>query len=889
MRMGRFKEGLVLLLITISTPLLAWQPDSVRVCQAVFVSGANIHVDGLDDEPAWKNIPECGDFVQQKPYQQKPPTCETGFRILYDEEFLYFFIRAYDDQPQEIVRRLARRDDITGDWVGFMLDSYNDGLTSFFFAVNAAGVKMDGLQSDNSGNGDPDFTWDAIWDTKVKTDARGWTAEIRIPLSQLRFDEKSRDKGWGLNVFRNIHRLDEFSMWQFIARDAPGWVRFFGRLKGLEQIKAVPQIEVMPYLAAKTESYQKEEGNPFKTGKDNNLNAGIDGKISLSSNLILDYTINPDFGQVEADPSVVNLTAFETYFEEKRPFFIEGRNILDYKITPGDGDLSGDNLFYSRRIGRQPRYYPDGDYVKMPQATPILSAFKLTGKSAKGWSVGVLESMTGRAYARVSDGVNEEKVLSEPFTNYFVARVQKDLRQGATQVGGILTNTLRDLSSGNPASLTETATTGAFDFSHAWHNRTWFFNAKGLFSHVTGSREAITQLQQSSVHNFQRPDATYLKFDTSLTRLSGHGGSISFGRGGNSHWSFATFVSWRSPGLELNDVGYLRLADDVSQVVWVGYRHWDPVFIFRNFGLNFNQWSGWDFGGHNKFNGGNLNGWAELKNFWNFGLGVNINGPGRNNYMLRGGPSIKTSGGYSLWSNITTDTRKNWRISLSSNLYKSHDEISSYRQVQLGFRYQPVPAVSFGIFPRYSVDKENLQYVTTLDYTSDRRYILGYIHQQTAAMEFRFNLNITPDMTLQYYGQPFFSTGKYSHFKRITHPLAEKYEDRFAEFDNTQLSLWGDEYRVDEDLDGQVDYTFSQPDFKALYFLSNLVFRWEFVPGSTLYLVWSQNRSDYRADGHFSLSDDVESLFDIYPYNIFMLKVSYRIQYQHLKRVMEAI
>lgn len=885
----RFKGWLFVLLFSVTFQLKAWQSDSVRVCQALYVPSARLHIDGLDDEPEWGRASACSDFVQQKPYQQKPPTWQTSFRVLYDEEYLYFFIRAYDDESDKIVKRLARRDDMSGDWVGLMLDSYNDGLTSFFFAVNAAGVKMDGIQSDVGGNGDPDFTWDAIWDVKVKTDGQGWSAELRIPLSQLRFDEKTSGKGWGLNVFRNIHRLDEFSMWQFIARDAPGWVRFFGRLQGLEHIKAVPQVEIMPYLALKHESYQEEEGNPYRPGHNNSSYLGLDGKIILSSNLILDYTVNPDFGQVEADPSEVNLTAFETYFEEKRPFFIEGRNILDYKITPGDGDFSTDNMFYSRRIGRRPRYYPEDDYVKMPEATPILTALKITGKSAKGWSVGVLESMTGRAYARVSDGMNEEKVLSEPFTNYFVARVQKDLRQGATQLGGIITNTVRDLSAGNPALLSETATTGAFDFSHAWHNRTWYINAKGLFSLVTGSHEAIAQLQQTSVHNFQRPDATYLRFDTSLTRLSGHGGIINFGRGGNSHWSFTTFVSWRSPGLELNDVGYLRLADDISQVVWVGYRYWDPVFIFRNFGLNFNQWSGWDFGGHNKFNGANVNGWAEFKNFWNLGMGINLNGTGRDNYMLRGGPSVKTMGGYSLWADINTDTRKNWRISLSSNLYKSQDGVSSFRQLRLGFRYQPVPAVSFGIFPRYSVDKDNLQYITTLDYTPDRRYILGYIHQKTAAMEFRFNLNITPDMTLQYYGQPFLSTGKYSHFKRITHPLAENYKDRFAEFDNAQLSLWGDEYRVDEDKDGRVDYTFSQPDFKALYFLSNLVFRWEFVPGSTLYLVWSQNRSDYKADGHFSLGDDVESLFDIYPYNIFMLKVSYRIQYQHLKRVLEAI
>ncbi len=885
MKTTGFRSLIFGFILIVPSHLLAWQPDTVKVCRAFYAAGARIHIDGLDDEPAWQQVSECGDFIQQKPYQQKLPTCQTGFRVLYDDEYVYFFIRAYDQEPQRIVRRLARRDDLSGDWVGFMLDSYNDGLTSFFFAVNAAGVKMDGIQSDNSGDGDPDFTWDAIWDAKIKLDAQGWAAEIRIPLSQLRFDEKSNDRGWGLNVFRNLHRLDEFSMWQFIARDAPGWVRFFGRLQGLDHLKAVPQVEIMPYMAVKSESYQKEQGNPFRTGHDKDINSGVDGKISLSSNLILDYTVNPDFGQVEADPSEVNLTAFETYFEEKRPFFIEGRNILDYKITPGDGDMSGDNLFYSRRIGRRPRYYPEGEYVKMPEATPILAALKLTGKSAKGWSVGVLESMTGRAYARVSDGNSEAKELSEPFANYFVARVQKDLRQGATQLGGIVTNTVRDLSAGNPALLPKTATTGAFDFSHAWHNRTWYINIKGLFSHVTGSREAINDLQKTSVHNFQRPDASHLTLDSTLTHLGGHGGLINFGRGGNSHWSFTTFVSWRSPGLELNDVGYQRLADDITQVVWVGYRYWEPVFIFRSFGVNMNQWSGWDFGGNNKFKGGNLNGWAEFKNFWSLGLGFNVNGTGCDNHMLRGGPSVKVPGGYGLWMRAQTDSRENWNISVSSNFFKSGLGHGDYRQVRMGFRYQPVPAMSFGIFPWYAVSRDNLQYISTLQMGAENRYILGHIRQQTAAMEFRVNLNLTPDMTLQYYGQLFISAGKYSRFKRITQPQADRYEERFAEYESSQLSLVDDEYRVDEDRDGRVDYTFGQPDFKALYFLSNLVFRWEFVPGSTLYLVWSQNRSDYLPEGRFTFGDDVESLFDVYPTNIFMLKVSYRVQYQHLKRI----
>lgn len=873
--------GLLLLLFAEAVA----REDTLKYCISRKVTATGFQMDGKAEEAMWQEAGTCGNFVQYRPVEKARPSQPTEFRVVYDDEFLYFHVRAYDAAPDSIVRRLSRRDEGEGDQVGIQIDSYNDKLTAFYFLVNAAGVKFDALISDQS-DGEPDNTWDAVWDAATVVDAEGWAAEFKIPLSALRF-EKNEINGWGLQVSRYIYRHDETSLWQFIPRDAPGWVRHFGRLGGIRGLSPSPQVEIMPYVAIKTETYPAEAGNPYRKGSATGLSAGLDGKVSLTNNLILDYTINPDFGQVEADPSEVNLSAFETYFEEKRPFFMEGRNILTFKMTPGDGGSSADNLFYSRRIGRRPHHYPDAEYTDVPGTTPILGALKLTGKTARGWSVGVLEGMTAQTLAMKTDQGQESTEVVEPFTNYLVARVQKDFDKGATRFGAMATSTLRNLPDGNTIELPHAAHTGGIDFVHSWKNRTYYLNIKGVFSSLAGSTAAIEEAQKSHLRYYQRPDAGYVTLDPSRTRLYGHGGIVNFGKEGDGHWNYTSWISWRSPGLELNDVGYLRMADDIFQVIWVGYRYYQPIGIFRNLNINFNQWSGWDFGGNNRYKGGNINAWTQFTNYWQAGLGININGNERDNHILRGGPSVKLPGGISIWANIQSDSRKKFVSSVNARWYKTPEQFMNYRNIRLRVVYKPTDALSFSVSPVFSVNDNQLQYITTAETTGDSRYLLGTIHQRTFATEFRANLCITPNLTLQYYGQPFISAGRYKHFKYITSPGAGRFTDRFQLIPEQALAFDATEeiYSVDENLDGQTDYTFDKPDYNALFFLSNLVIRWEYTTGSTLYLVWSQNRSDFGNTGDFRFGEDMNTLFDVYPHNIFMVKFSYRVQYHHLKRI----
>ncbi|HQQ01368.1 MAG TPA: DUF5916 domain-containing protein [Bacteroidales bacterium] len=860
--------------------------DSLKSCKAIYFPEAKINLDGQEDEKEWKETIACGNFIQQRPYEKVLPSQLTEFKVIYDDEYIYFMIQAYDSMPKKIVRRLARRDDIQGDWVGIQIDTYNDRTTAFTFFISAAGVKFDGIQSETDNTGDPDPTWDAIWEAKTIVHEKGWSVEMKISLSQLRFD-KNNSEGWGLQVIRNIHRNEEMSLWQYIPRNAPGWVRYFGRLNGLDHIKRVPQVEIAPYVAIQHETYKKEEENPYRPGKNTIFRAGIDGKVSLASNVILDYTINPDFGQVEADPSVVNLTAFETYFTEKRPFFIEGKNILNFQITPGDNSFSGDNLFYSRRIGRKPKYIPDADYVDMPEATPILAAFKLTGKTKDGWSFGVLESMTDKTSAKITKGSEETSVICEPFSNYFVGRILKDYHQGESRIGGMITSVYHDHSEGNPSLLSTWATTGGLDFYYSWKKQTYFLDIKAIASYVNGTKEAISKLQQSPIRNFQRPDATYLKFDTLRTSLSGHGGSIHFGRQGNSSWKYSVFITWRSPGLEINDIGYLHQADNIFQVAWIGYQKYHPFLIFRSAGLNLNQWSGWDFGMNSLFKGGNINAWAQFKNYWQISAGLNFDGNNLDNYILRGGPALKLPGGYSYWGYLSTDTRKKLLAEFNTSFYQSFTPNFDYSSVEIGMTYHPITAMSFGLYPEYSVNNDNLQYVAEKEMNGKPRYIMAHIHQKTLALQMRVNLNLSNDLSLQYYGQPFISSGEYSRFKFIASPKANDYYQRFTEYSEAQLFYQPSDktYQIDENYDGITDYTFNKPDFKALYFVSNLVLRWEYFPGSFIYVVWSQNRAEQGAEIRFKPTKDISSLFDIYPENIFMVKISYLIQYQHLKRI----
>ncbi|MHC1778149.1 MAG: DUF5916 domain-containing protein [Lentimicrobium sp.] len=833
--------------------------------------------DGVIGPEEWPaNNWESG-FVQQKPLEGQPETQQTSFNIMYDNDHIYVAFRMLEKDPAKISRRLSRRDEMEGDMVGIQIDSYYDKTTAFFFWITAAGVKIDGVIVDGT-NGE-DMSWDAVWTGKQSFDSLGWCAEMRIPLTQLRFS-RAETHTWGLQVMRYLQRHDEVDMWQLIPRDASTWVSRFGTMEGLRGIEPKRQIELMPYTVASTEKYKADEDDPFHTGKSSDLSAGLDGKIGITNNMILDFTINPDFGQVEADPSEVNLTAYESYYEEKRPFFVEGRNILSFGITPGENESSSDNLFYSRRIGRTPqRDLSDYDYTDAPGNTTILGAFKLTGKTRNGWSVGLMESVTSLERAEVILEGSKEKIDVEPLTNYFISRLQKDFNKGTTRVGGMFTAVNRDIEDAAMNNLHKAAYTGGIDFNHTWKDRTYYLNIKGMFSHVTGDSLAIKETQESSARYFQRPDADYIKYDPSRTSLSGHAGVVEFGKAGSGNWLYTTWINWRSPGFEINDAGFQRRSDDIFQVIWVGYRYYKPISIFKEISVNFNQWSGWDFGMNNRYSGLNVNANTQFKNQWNYSLGLNRDFDQRSNYLLRGGPSMLLPGGNNLWTSLSTDNSKKINAGISYSIFDGDERNARFQNLNFRLSWAPMNALNISMTPFYSSEKTMLQYVETNTMQGNDRFVFASLDQETFGLQFRLNVGITPDMTIQYYGQPFISAGSYTEYKMITDPKAGDFTDRFSHYSEAQLSYNSEDevYSIDEDMNGTSDYSFDRPDFNAFYFISNLVIRWEYLPGSSVYLVWSQNRSDYQSQGVFSPADDFEHLSTIYPHNVFMIKVSYRL------------
>ncbi|MBI9054192.1 MAG: carbohydrate binding family 9 domain-containing protein [Bacteroidales bacterium] len=864
----RLNYRTILLLLTF-IPLVGFAQNNTkekRIYNTTRISQTAPIIDGLIDANIWDQVEWSGDFTQKTPQDGADPSQETAFKILYDDNFLYILVRAYDTEPDKIVKRLSRRDGFDGDWVEINIDSYFDKRTAFSFTASVSGVKSDEAIS-NDGNR-WDRTWDPIWNLKTSIDNEGWIAEIKIPFTQLRFSNHKIEQIWGLQVNRRFFRNEERSHWAYFSQDESGWVRHFGELHGIKNIKPKRQIEISPYIVAKQENFTKESDNIFKDkGYDRSLGYGVDGKIGITNDFTLDFTINPDFGQVEADPSEVNLSAFESYFEEKRPFFIQGREITSYQISSGGNSYALDNLFYSRRIGRSPQYYPDLDdneYENRPQNTTIWGALKLTGKTRDGLSVGVIETLTSKEKSDIYNSTTKEteKITVEPLTNYLVARVQKDLNDNNTIIGGMLTSTNRFINKNDEHLdfLNTDAYTGGVDLTQYFKDKKYYLTFKYAMSHIEGNTEAITTQQESSRRYFQRPDNHYVTYDTTLSSLNGHAGTIQVGKQGNSKLRWMTWVTWRSPGYESNDVGFLHHSDAIFQVFWTGYRFTEPFSIFRTMNINFNQWSGWDFGANNNFYGGNINLWMQFKNHWSFGGGTNFDGSTASNTMLRGGPSIKTPGSYNYWVNMRSDNRKKLQVYANTGKSWGLENSSERSWYGIDIIYRPIDALKISFLPDYSVSTNEMQYLDTEEFNGDDRYVFAKIKRITTDLTVRVDYSITPDLTIQLYGSPFVSAGNYSNAKYITNPQADKFKDRYS----TEMT-WSD-----EDYDTDYDFNFKQ-------FRANAVLRWEYKPGSLLYLVWSPNMTDYDdTNGNFSLSDDMRDLFGTKPNSVFLIKLSYR-------------
>jgi hypothetical protein len=847
-----------------------------------------ITLDGIPSEEGWNAVEWGGNFTQWQPAEGKAPFQPTRFKILYDEKFLYIAYHCIDSRPDSIIKRMDRRDQFPGDWVEINIDSYHDHRTAFSFTLSVSGVRGDEFVS-NDGNY-WDANWNPIWFAKTHIDSTGWTAEVKIPFSQLRYGNEA-DKVWGIQVTRRLFRKEERSCWQYIPQNSGVWVSRFGELRGLKNIPLHRQVEVAPYVTTQLDKYPEEAGNPFANGTDKKISGGVDGKFAVTNDLILDFTVNPDFGQVEADPSQVRIDGFQNFFEERRPFFMESRNIFDYQLTGSEagGDYDSDLLFYSRRIGSSPHGSPvlnNGEHEKMPLNTSILGAAKFSGKTKRGWSIGVLESVTEKEMATIDNNGDKRKELVEPLTSYFVGRLQKDIHGGKTIIGGIFTAVNRD--AGLSDRLHRSAYSGGLDFLHYWKGRTWYIRGNMVFSQVQGSKAAILNTQTAFEHLFQRPGAREVSVDSNRTSLTGTGATVRFGKiGGRSgRWGqvfkFETGVTLRSPELELNDIGFLLATNEINHFTWAGVHFQKSFLFFRTARLNYNHWSRWDYGGKFLFQAFNFNSHATFKNNWQTGTGVTWNPYDVSNNTLRGAAAFRRPAAIGHNWYLNSDFRK--KLYFNFNLYNlwGFNNTIKDNEYTLTVYYQPLNALQLSLSASYVYYwRRQDQFVSNVSYNMGARTIVSEVSQKTWRFTARLNYSITPDLTVQYYGQPYINRPVYNHFAYVANPLAAKYDDRFHIFNKQQLTEANGQYLVDEQHDGTTDYSFSKPDFNFVQFRSNFVVRWEYKHGSELYLVWSQaNTPDAAAD----LDNDVPVMRSLFhnafaPHqarNIFLVKWTYR-------------
>lgn len=836
-------------------------------------------IDGYDTDQAWNQIDWTGDFIQTEPYDSISPTFETEFKLLYDENNLYIIAHAYDSSPDSIVSWLERRDNSNADWLSFRFDSYNDKQTAFVFTITAAGVQED-QKITNSVNWD--INWNAIWESSTIIDNTGWWAEVRIPLTQLRYNNE-KGQEWGMQVKRKIFRYDEVSQWQYRSVNASTVVDYFGHLIGLNYINAKKQLELAPYVLVQTDLFEAEQANLLTNGTDVTYNAGVDAKIGITNDFTLDATINPDFGQVEADPSEVNLGVFETVQAERRTFFVEGNNILQKQLSPGQWGLSDDNIFYSRRIGRRPHISlsdDDYDYVKNPTGTRILGAFKVSGKNKEGLSLGVLESVTREEIGYYQINGVKKKAVVEPITNYFVSSISKDFNKGNTQLSGIICATNRmheynDTLVPNLLEIRKSAYTGLTSLKKYFFNRTYFLTATLFASSVNGSKEAMLATQTNSAHYFQRPDDN-INLDSNAVNLKGWGGTVAFEKGGSGNSVFNFWVTARSPGLELNDAGYLRETDHIQQRLWYRFRILEPRRFYRKLFIDLNDWTGLDYQGRKLYFGVNPYVEIQFKNFWNYRHGISLNTPGYSNNALRGGERLRYEGNWEMYMGADSDQRKKLTFSYNMFLQRGFNSYYETNDFSLYSRYRPIKALSISLIPRYNNYRANDFYVSEIENTQSH-YVMSELEQNTVSMEIRLSLNLSPKMSIDYYGMPFLSVGHYKKFKYLNNPLAENASERFPQFEENVIEFNPDNNQFTVLFPSGESLSFDNPNYKTKEYKSNVVFKWEYRPGSYFYLVWSQYRNDYNSERTYynHSSEDFRTIFSIAPQNTFVVKLSY--------------
>ena len=804
-------------------------------------------IDGRPDDEAWQNAPRFSDFRMFEPKVDVDPTFKTEFQVAYDEKNLYVLVRMFDPHPDSIMHALSRRDQRgPSDQIKLLIDSYDDKRSGFEFAVNPDGVKRDFAMS-NDGN--EDGSWNGVWDVATAVDSLGWVAEFRIPLSQLRY-APSESHTFGFGIWRDIERYRERSAWPLWSPTRNGISSQLGRLTGLDGISSDRRLEVTPYVVTKNVQrttpalgYEREQ----------QLSLGGDLKLGITPNITLDATVNPDFGQVEADPAVVNLTAFESFFSERRPFFVEGTGLYRFELNCYIVvDCStNEGLFYSRRIGRSPALRGQYGDATTATATPIAAAAKLTGRTRSGLSFGLLEALTPEV-----TGTQDRTV--EPLTNFVVLRAQQDLRGGESGISVIATGVNRSLNALTEPFMHDGAYATGATFRHRFNKQQYELAGQFAASRVTGTPAALLRTQQSGVHYFQQPGDD-LEVDSSATSLIGHAEQLKFGKYGGGITRFETSLVHQSAGFDVNDLGFLRRADRVDWSTWAALSWRTAKWIYRWAQINGNHWETWNTSGTRLENAWNTNGHMGLNNNWDVHLGGTISGvtPSYCDRCTRGGPVLRSSRGFFPWGGVNTDSRKTvsggmWvNLSFSDEGNSRGTSLSPYMNFRLSTNLQA--NLGLGV----EKDRNDAQWYGNFDDdTGVRHYSFAHLDQRTVSMSLRLNYTATPDLTFEFYGAPFVSTGTYSSFREVSAtPGAEEYQDRFQPYTPPQGS---------------------ETAFRFTQLRTNAVVRWEYRPGSTMFLVWTHGRQE-SDDGSVrqSWSRDYRDLFALHPDNTFLIKIAH--------------
>ena len=876
----------------VSTASPAAALEAPRVVSAARTDAA-IRLDGRFDEAAWATAQVATDFVQRGPDVGQPSTERTEVRVLYDDGAVYVAARMFDSQPERMQAPLARRDQgvQNSEWFNVVFDSYHDRRSGFRFGVNPAGLRRDVYHFDDDAE---DASWDAVWEVATATDSLGWTAEYRIPLSQLRFTPPADggEQTWGVQFFRYVSRRDEWSHWAPWLPTYAGVVSRFGELRGLRGLGAPRRLELMPYSSARLDRQPDRPGDPFYSANEAAASVGVDVKMGVTSGLTLTGTVNPDFGQVEVDPAVVNLSAFETFFPERRPFFVEGGDVFRFGRQQVFNGYGNPEFFYTRRIGRAPqrRVFAGGEaaFVDEPERSTILAAAKVTGRLPGGWTVGVMDAVTQREQARFvdPDGARHETPV-EPMTNYFTGRVRRDLNGGATVVGGMLTGVHRALGDDELRPLLRgDAYLGGVDFEHSWARRLWTVSGYYAASRVSGSAGAIARTQASSARYYQRPDAGHLSFDPERESLSGSAAALAVQRSGS--WDMSVQLRQVTPGFEMNDLGFAPRSDLRSVATFLGRRVNRPGPVFRQFSQAVFTTHAWNLGGDNVYADAGLGLWGMFHNLWNGGLNLSVSHAAKDDRLTWGGPLAASPASYGVSGNINSDPRR--RLTFGANAYTGGDAGGGWSRdagVYVGFR--PRPSLQVSVNPSVNVLRDPDQFLFSQADPSARatygsRYVFGRLHQTTFSVTTRVDWTFTPALSLQLFAQPFVAAGDYRDFREFTTPGRSEYavygKDRGTVCEvggrylihPTQAAPCPASAQAGE-AEGML--SLDNPDFNIRSLRGNAVLRWEYRPGSALFLVWQQERSGFETLGDFRAGRDVGRLFREPARNVFLVKATY--------------